>query len=46
MHQTNFHGLTVCSIWKVSIEKFGSLELMTFLAKLVCTLVHLIEQTC
>ena len=38
--------LTVSNIWKVSIEKPGSLELMTFLAKLVCQKIYLTKQTC
>ena len=40
-----FNSLTVSYIWKVSIEKPGSLELMTFLAKSVCKQIYLIEQT-
>ena len=39
------NSLTVSNIWKVSIEKPGSLELMTFLAKLVCTKIYLTEET-
>ena len=37
------NSLTVSNIWKVSIEKPGSLELMRFLAKLVCKKIYLIE---
>ena len=40
------NSLTVSNIWKVSIENPGSLELMTFLAKLVCKKIYLTEQTC
>ena len=39
------NSLTVSNIWKVSIEKPGSLELMTFFAKLVCTKIYLTEET-
>ena len=40
------NSLTVSNILKVSIEKPGSLELMRFLAKLVCKKIYLTEQTC
>ena len=47
MLQVNVHNsLTVSNILKVSIEKPGSLELMRFLAKLVCKKIYLTEQTC
>ena len=40
------NSLTVSYMWKVSIENPGSLESMTFLAKLVCKTIYLTEQTC